>query len=74
MGKVDGRQIVPESVLTWLYRPSILFDSFEYKSQDFDVNGNFAYGLGLFIGFFEGTRYVHHGGYWPPYASEFSVS
>jgi hypothetical protein len=72
-GKVGGKQVVPEEVLKRVYRASHILELIQYKSEDLGVNGDFANGLGHIIGLFEGTRYIHHDGYIPPYLSEFSL-
>jgi CubicO group peptidase (beta-lactamase class C family) len=73
LGNVNGTQIVPRAVMRWLRKPTNPFNFNGYESGSSKVNGDLAYGLGLNIGFYEGTRMLQHGGFWPPYASQMTL-
>ncbi|CAG7726550.1 unnamed protein product [Allacma fusca] len=73
LGTVNGKQLVPKNVMQWLRKPTNPFNFNGYQSGSSQVNGDIAYGMGLNIGFFEGTRMVQHGGYWAPYASQMTL-
>lgn len=62
LGKLNGKQVVPEKVMLWMRKKAIHmnFDGIE------SVN-TFAYGLGLMLASYRGTEYIHHGGRLPPY-------
>jgi CubicO group peptidase (beta-lactamase class C family) len=69
-GRVGDKQVVSEEALSWLYKSSIQIGVLPGKISDTDgPTGRYGYGLGFFLGAYDGYATIDHGGYWPPYHS-----
>ncbi|CAL8128956.1 unnamed protein product [Orchesella dallaii] len=74
LGKIDGKQIIPEEVMLWTREPSIHFPYSDFKITDNDITTNtLSYGLALRLGIYDGWEHINHGGYFPPYKSLISM-
>lgn len=74
MGKIDGQQLVPENVISWLSKPSNVYQNMKFKKSDDDgvVESYLAYGMGLLVGTYNSWEKISHNGYFPPYRTEMS--
>ncbi|ODM96889.1 hypothetical protein Ocin01_09789 [Orchesella cincta] len=74
-GKVDGKQIIPEETMSWLYSLSSVPAEFNGdKNQETDgVFGVYGYGLGFTLALYDGWKTYQHGGFYPPYRSLITV-
>ncbi|CAL8137117.1 unnamed protein product [Orchesella dallaii] len=74
-GKVDGKQVIPEEAMSWLYTLSSVPAEFNGdKNQETDgVYGVYGYGLGFTLALYDGWKTYQHGGFYPPYRSLITI-
>ncbi|CAL8109668.1 unnamed protein product [Orchesella dallaii] len=74
LGLIDDKQVIPESIMRWMTKPSNALPVSSFKTSEEDrIVTLMAYGLGLVVASYDGWQHVQHSGYFPPYSSFMSL-